>query len=169
MKLELNAKKISTNENERYFGLGMISANNSSRLLLDYKYKSPEAYKKILELCFSEKGLGFSHLKIELGSDVNSSSGTEPSTKRYEDEKTDVRRGAGFVLACDAKKINPNLTLEFLRWSEPSWVTNSDDIFAARYKWYKETLDSAYNELGLIFDYIGANRNEREVEPEWIK
>ncbi len=169
MKIELNAKKISTNENERYFGLGMISANNSSRLLLDYKYKSPEAYKKILELCFSEKGLGFSHLKIELGSDVNSSSGTEPSTKRYEDEKADVRRGAGFVLARDAKKINPDLTLEFLRWSEPSWVTNSDDVFAARYKWYKETLDSAYNEFGLIFDYIGANRNEREVEPEWIK
>lgn len=169
MKLEINSLSVCTNESESYCGLGMISANNSSRLLLDYKYKNPEAYKKILELCFSEKGLAFSHLKIELGSDVNSSSGTEPSTMRYEYEKPDVRRGAGFILASDAKKINPDLTLEFLRWSEPSWVTNSDDVFAARYKWYKETLDSAYYELGLVFDYIGANRNEREVDAEWIK
>ena len=169
MELKINSEKVTNRESEKYRGLGMISANNSSRLLLDYKYKNPEAYRKILELCFTEKGLDFSHLKIELGSDVNSSSGTEPATMRDENEKANIRRGAGFVLAADAKKLKPDLTLEFLRWSEPTWVTNSDDVFAARYKWYKQTLDEAYSELGLVFDFIGANQNEREIDAEWIK
>ncbi len=39
-----------------------------------------------------------------MGADVNTSSGTEPTTMRYEDEKADVTRGAGFQLAADIKK-----------------------------------------------------------------
>ena len=76
-----------------------------------------------------------------MGSDVNSTSGTEPATKRTENEKCNVFRGAGFILAADAKKIRPDLTLDMLWWSEPKWVSDSKDVFAARYKWYKENWD----------------------------
>ncbi|MBR0132866.1 MAG: glycosyl hydrolase family 59 [Lachnospiraceae bacterium] len=153
----------------RYRGAGMVSANNSSRLLMDYKWEHPESYRKILELIFGSDGLAVSHLKIEMGSDINSSSGTEPSVKRAAFEKADVRRGAGFMLAKDAKEINPDLTLDMLWWSEPRWVSNADNVYEMRYAWYKESLDEAYSVHGLVFDYVSAVQNERAVDGEWIK
>ncbi len=57
---------------------------------------------------------------------------------RTEDEKADVTRGAAYQLAADAKKINPDLTLDMLWWSEPKWVSDASDVYAARYKWYKK-------------------------------
>ncbi len=155
--------------NKRWRGAGMVSANNSSRLLLDYKTEQPEAYWEILEYLFGENGAGICHLKVEMGSDVNSSSGTEPCIMRTEDETPDVTRGAGFQLAADALKINPELTLDMLWWSEPLWVTNADDVYAARYKWYKATLDAAYAEYGLQFQYVSAVRNERSMDADWVK
>ena len=168
-KVEIDGRKINTANNMRYRGAGMVSANNSSRLMMDYKWEHPESYRKILELIFGRDGLAVSHLKIEMGSDINSSSGTEPSVKRKADEKADVRRGAGFMLARDAKEINPDLTLDMLWWSEPRWVSDSDDVYAMRYAWYKESLDEAYYVYGLVFDYVSAVRNERAIDGEWIK
>ena len=156
-------------ENMRYKGNGMVSGNNTSRLLIDYKARHPEAYAELLEHLFGESGLRISHLKLEMGSDINSSSGTEPCVKRSEDEPADVTRGAGFVLARDAKAVNPDLTLDMLWWSEPLWVTKAEDVYAARYKWYKETLDAAYEKYGLVFNYVSATRNERAADNEWIK
>ncbi len=146
----------------------MINCNGSSRLLLDYKAKSPESYNQILEYLYGKNGLKFTHFKVEMGADVNTSSGTEPTTMRYEDEKADVTRGAGFQLAADIKNINPDVTLDMLWWSEPKWVSDSDDVYAARYKWYKQTLDAAYETYGLVFDYVSANKNERAVDNNWI-
>ena len=108
-----------TNEVMLYRGAGMVSANNSSRLLLDYKAENPEAYHEILEYMFGDEGIGINHLKVEMGADINSSSGTEPGVKRSEDEKADVTRGAGYQLAADAKAVNPDLTIDMLWWSEP--------------------------------------------------
>lgn len=166
--IKIDGSKANTNENFLYRGQGMISCNGSSRLMLDYKEKSPESYNQMLEYLYGKNGLKFTHFKVEMGSDVNTSSGTEPATMRYEDEKADVTRGAGFQLAADIKKINPDVTLDMLWWSEPKWVSDSDDVYAARYKWYKETLDAAYETYGLVFDYVSANQNERSVDADWI-
>lgn len=168
MNIRIDGSRASTNENFLYKGQGMISCNGSSRLLLDYKEKSPESYWQILEHLYGSNGLRFTHFKVEMGSDVNTSSGTEPTTMRYEGEKADVTRGAGFSIAADIKKINPDVTLDMLWWSEPRWVTDAEDVKAARYKWYKKTLDAAYETYGLVFDYVSANRNEREVDTDWI-
>lgn len=156
-------------ENMRYRGAGMVSGNNSSRLLLDYKAEHPEAYEQILEYMFGKEGIGITHLKVEMGADINSSSGTEPSVMRTDNEKADVTRGAAYQLAADAKKINPDLTLDMLWWSEPKWVSDAADVYAARYKWYKNTLDSAYETYGLEFDYVSAVQNERGADLEWVK
>ena len=168
-KVTIDGSRVNTKENMLYRGNGMVSANNTSRLLMDYKTQSPDAYQEILEHLFGENGLGICHLKIEMGSDVNSSSGTEPNIMRTEDEEPDVTRGAGFMLAADAKAINPELTLDMLYWSEPKWVTDSEDVYAARYKWYKKTLDAAFEKYGLVFDYVSATRNERAADYDWIK
>ena len=167
MTVNIDMTTASLAENTRYRGFGLISANNSSRLLLDYKYEQPERYSEILQYLFGEDGLNISHIKVEMGSDINSSSGTEPATMRYADEKADVTRGAGFQLAADAKKIDPDITLDMLWWSEPRWVTNSEDVYAARYKWYRETLISAYETYGLQFDYVSSTRNERANDADW--
>ena len=160
---------LNTKENMLYRGAGMVSANNSSRLLLDYKSENPEDYWQLLQYIFGDDGIGVNHLKIEMGADINSSSGTEPCVMRFADEKPDVTRGAGFQLAADAKKINPHLTLDMLWWSEPKWISDSEDVYAARYRWYKETLDAAYDTYGLKFDYVSASQNERGFDPEWVK
>ena len=100
----IDAADADMRENMRWRGAGMVSANNSSRLMLDYKAQSPDSYWKIMELTFDKSGLCVSHLKVEMGSDVNSSSGTEPCIMRSAEEKPDITRGAGFQLAADAKK-----------------------------------------------------------------
>lgn len=169
MQIIIDGKKAQLAQNRRYRGAGMVSANNSSRLLLDYKWEHPDRYWEILHYIFGEEGVGITHLKIEMGSDVNSSSGTEPCIMRTRDEIPDCTRGAGYQLAADAKTINPELTLDMLYWSEPKWVTDAEDVYAARYEWYKKTLDAAYAAYGLVFDYVSAVRNEREMDTEWIK
>ncbi len=169
MEILIDGLKANTAQNMLFRGNGMVTGNGSSRLLLDYKYENPQAYQEIMEYTFGESGIGINHLKIEMGSDINSSSGTEPSVKRTEDEAADVTRGAGYIIAADAKKINPDLTLDMLWWSEPLWISSSDDVYAARYKWYKETLDAVYDTYGLMFDYVSATQNERAIDAEWIK
>lgn len=175
--MELIVDGTQANENPAacYRGFGCVSANNSSRLLLDYKVEHPQAYEEIMRLLFQKDyGVCISHIKIELGADVNSSSGTEPCTKRSVNEPADVTRGAGFQFAADAKAINPDITIDMLRWGEPKWVTDAYAIsqqhgLNARYRWYKETLDAAYTVYGLKFDYISADQNETDTPDEaWI-
>ena len=168
-KISIDIKKAELSENKRYRGAGMVSGNNSSRLLLDYKYEHPDLYEKLLEHIFGKSGVGVEHFKLEMGSDINSSSGTEPCVKRTAAEKANVRRGAGYHLAADIKKRYPHVTIDMLYWSEPKWVTDSANVMDARYRWYKESLTAAYKTYGLKFDYISVNRNERGVDAEWIK
>ncbi len=165
----IDGSRLNTAENMLYRGNGMVSGNNSSRLLLDYKAENPEAYWEIMNYLFGEEGVRIEHLKLEMGSDINSSSGTEPAVKRTEDETANAARGAGYQLAADAKTINPDLTLDMLWWSEPKWVSSAEDVYAARYKWYKETLDAAFDAYGLEFNYVSATQNERSNDPDWIK
>lgn len=169
MNIMIDGSKANPANHMRYRGLGMVSANNSSRLLLDYKAEHPDVYEEILKKLFGSEGIGITHLKLEMGSDINSSSGTEPAVKRSPQEPANVTRGMGYQLAADAKRINPELTLDMLPWSEPLWVTNADDVYAARYQWYQETLHAAYQTYGLRFDYVSAVQNERGFDPEWIK
>lgn len=171
MKVFIDGLKLDIPANKLWRGNGMVSANNSSRLLLDYKIEHPKKYWEILNYLFGENGVGINHLKIEMGADVNSSSGTEPCIKRTIDENPDVTRGAGFILAKDAKKINPSLTLDMLYWGEPSWIQEDkreDKIYSNRYFWYKETLNAAYKTFDLKFDYVSATQNERAVDTDWI-
>ena len=102
-------------------GFGAVTCNNTSRLLMDYKEEHPDKYWEIMELLFNpEKGAGINHIKIEMGADVNSSSGTEPATMRSADEPANVLRCAGWQFAADAKKINQMCIRD--RSSSGSWV-----------------------------------------------
>lgn len=168
----IDGTKAITDENALYEGMGFISANNSSRLLLDYKDENPDAYWEILNYVFGDDGLGISLYKLEMGADVDSSSGTEPAVKRAEDEPADVTRGAGYQLAADALTINPDLEIDMLYWGTPGWVAEPETTegkYAARYKWYKETIDAMYDTYGIKLSYVTVCQNEKAVDTQWIK
>ena len=152
-------------------GLGMVIGNGTSHLLTDYAWKQPKAYEEVLRLLFLPGyGAGLSHLAIELGSDLNG----EPCTKRSSAEPADVRQCAPFRIAMDAKRINPALTLELRLGSDPVWVqrayaSGSESGHIARYKWLRETLQSAYECYDLRFSFVTPIGNdEGEPDTAWL-
>jgi hypothetical protein len=108
------------NSNGRIFdGLGAVSAGASSRLLIDY----PEPQRsQILDYLFKPGyGAALQHLKVEIGADVNSTDGSEPSHMRSPSDH-DSMRGYEWWLMEEAHKRNPNIILEVLPWGAPGWV-----------------------------------------------
>ena len=150
-----------------YKGLGMLNGNSTSNLLLDYKAENPQAYWAMMQYLFgSDDGYPlFTNIKMEMGNDGNNSTGAEACTMRYENEAADASRSPGFVMAADAKKINPNVKVSILRWEYPNWVkakADGDEKYAAIYKWYKETIFDAYEKYGYVIDYIDPDKNETQ-------
>ena len=146
-----------------YKGLGMLNGNSTSNLLLDYKAENPDAYWDMMEYLFGGKYPLFSNIKMEMGNDGNNSTGAEACTMRYENEEADASRSPGFVMAADAKKINPDVKVSILRWEYPNWVkakADGTEKYAAIYKWYKETIFDVYEKYGYVVDYIDPDKNE---------
>ena len=147
-------------------GWGMLNGNSTSNLLLDYKAEHPDQYWEMMEYLFGGEYPLFTHIKMEMGNDGNNSTGAEACTMRYEDEEADASRSPGFVMAADAKKINPDVKISILRWGMPDWVAqkwSSDRTgagYEAMYKWYSETIFDAYEKYGYVLDFINPDTNE---------
>ena len=93
---------------EVFEGIGAVSAGASSRLLIDY----PEPWRShILDFLF-EPGYGASlqHLKVEIGGDINSTDGTEPSHMRERGQEN-FDRGYEWWLMQEAIARNPDIVL----------------------------------------------------------
>ena len=97
-------------------GIGALSAGASSRLLVDY----PEPYRsQILDYLFkSNYGAALQHLKVEIGADVNSTDGSEPSSMRSRSDHN-YDRGYEWWLMEEARKRNPSIILDTLPWGAP--------------------------------------------------
>ncbi|KJK35665.1 GH59 galactosidase [Streptomyces variegatus] len=156
-----------------YKGLGVLSCNSTSNLLMDYKAEHPGRYWQLIRVLFGGKNPLINHVKVEMGSDTNTSTGSDPATMRTADELADASRSPGFQLAADAKTVNPRLKVSILRWVMPRWVQNewnkgtgSDEM----YKWYKETILDAYEKYGYMVDYVNPDTNEtRDPDEAFIK
>lgn len=105
-------------------GVGAVSAGASSRLLADY----PRRFRKdILDFLFRPYfGAGLQHLKVEIGGDINSTAGAEPSHARNREEllhpsKKYFRRGYEWWLMREAKKRNRDILFDCLEWGAPGW------------------------------------------------
>ncbi|WP_338702301.1 GH59 galactosidase [Streptomyces sp. Q6] len=146
-----------------YKGLGVLSCNSTSNLLMDYKAEHPERYWQFIRTMFGGSHPLINHVKVEMGSDTNTSTGADPATMRTRDELADASRSPGFQLAADAKTVNPGLKVSVLRWEMPQWVqtewnkgTGTDEM----YRWYKETLLDVYQKYGYMVDYVNPDKNE---------
>ncbi|CAH0122252.1 hypothetical protein PAE9249_04800 [Paenibacillus sp. CECT 9249] len=146
-------------------GFGVLSANSTSALLMDYKAEHPEAYAELLQILFGGENPIMTHVKIEMGNDRNNSTGPDPATMRTADEEANVTRHPGFQLAADAKAVNPNLKVSILRWSAPAWADSNEKI----YTWYKNTILAAYREYGYMVDYVNPHINEHAPDLTWTK
>jgi len=171
----IDGNQVDENPANRFKGFGAINCNNTGNLLLDYKEEHPDQYWEMMNMLFNpETGAGISHVKLEMGNDTNTSSGTEPATMRSATERANVWRGMGFHFAQDAMSINPNVEISVLRWSNPYWVQSSattTSIQAANYenayKWYHDTAVSLYEDMGLVLSYIFVDRNESSPDVNW--
>lgn len=152
-------------------GFGALSAGASSRLLYDY----PEPYRSdILDYLFKPNfGANLHHLKVEIGGDINSTDGSEPShaITRFEFNNPIpgyFNRGYEWWLMVEAKKRNPDIILEGLQWGAPGWIGNGQffskdnaELVAAWIKGMKR-----YHNLDI--DYVGIC-NERIYDVPYIK
>ncbi|MFB6756440.1 GH59 galactosidase [Streptomyces sp. NPDC056353] len=156
-----------------YKGLGLLSCNSTSNLLMDYKAEHPERYWELIRVLFGGKNPLINHVKIEMGSDTNTSTGADPATMRTPDEPADASRTPGFQLAADAKTVNRDLKVSILRWTMPEWVQKEWDKGTGQdemYTWYKETILDAYQKYGYMVDYVNPDTNEtRNPDESFIK
>ena len=100
-------------------GIGAASAGASSRLLIDYA----EPYRsQILDYLFKPHyGASLQHLKVEIGADVNSTDGSEPSHMRTPQDHN-YTRGYEWWLMQEARGRNPKIMLDSLPWGAPGWI-----------------------------------------------
>ncbi len=151
-------------------GIGAASAGASSRLLIDY----PEPQRsQILDYLFKPGyGACLQHLKVEIGADVNSTDGSEPSPMRTASDHN-AERGYEWWLMAEAHKRNPNIVLEILPWGAPNWVgstvSGKQTLYSSRMADYVvDFIQTAKHEYGLDIVYAGI-WNERAFDIPYIK
>ncbi|CAF1193727.1 unnamed protein product [Adineta ricciae] len=139
----------------RFDGIGGLSGGGCvTRLLADYKSKW---YNQIMDYLFLPGfGASLHILKVEIGGDVQSTDGTEPSHMHTADDEN-YQRGYEWNTMVEAKRRNPNITLYGLSWGFPGWVGEGKKL-----PWTNSTLRYTMNWLlgakkyyNLDIDYIG--------------
>lgn len=165
------AIQVDLNQRARMFeGIGALSAGASSRLLIDY----PERQRNdILDLLFKPKfGASLHHLKVEIGGDVNSTSGTEPSHARTREElenpcESHYQRGYEWWLMKEAKLRNPQVILDCLAWGAPGWIGDGKYYSDDNIRYITAFLQGARKYHQLSIDYTGI-WNERMHDTEFV-
>ena len=146
-------------------GIGALSAGASSRLLMEY----PEAQRsQVLDYLFKPHyGAGFQHLKVEIGGDVNSTDGCEPSHQHTRADRN-FERGYEWWLMREAKRRNPEVFLDCLEWGAPAWIGNGDFNSQDNADYIAEFLLGARRVHGLNFDFTGG-WNETRADMGFFK
>ena len=158
-----------TSKGRVFDGIGAVSAGASSRLLIDY----PEPQRsQILDYLFKPGyGAALQHLKIEIGADVNSTDGSEPSHMRTPSDHN-ASRGYEWWLMVEAHKRNPNIILEVLPWGAPKWVATSgskETLFSSKMLDYvADFIRTAKRDYSLDIAYVGI-WNETAYDVTYIK
>jgi hypothetical protein len=146
-------------------GIGALSAGASSRLLYDYQ----EPYRsQILDYLFKPGyGAALQHLKVEIGADVNSTDGSEPSTMRSQEDH-DYTRGYEWWLMEEARKRNPHIILDVLPWGAPGWVGNGNFYSPDMAEYVADFIQAASKYHHLNIDYVGV-WNEKQFDGPYVK
>ena len=69
---------------------------------MDYKAEAPGKYWELINTLFGGDHPIFTHIKIEMGNDGNTSTAADPATIRFEGEEADASRSPGWQLVQEA-------------------------------------------------------------------
>lgn len=146
-------------------GIGALSAGASSRLLIDY----PEPQRsEVLDFLFKPNyGASLPHLKVEIGGEVNSTCGSEPTHQRTR-EDLNFQRGYEWWLMKEAKQRRPDILLDALPWGAPGWIGNGSYFSQDMADYITRFIQGAKSAHGLDIHYTGI-WNERPYNAAWIK
>lgn len=146
-------------------GIGAVSAGASSRLLVDYP--EPER-SQILDYLFKpDYGAALQHLKVEIGADVDSTDGSEPSFMRSP-SNMDFHRGYEWWLMEEAHKRDPKIVLDSLAWGAPGWIGKGRFYSQDMIKYVIAFLQGAQRIYHLHIAYTGG-WNERPFDIAYIE
>ena len=136
-----------------YDGIGAITSNGETRYIYDYA----EPYRsQILDFLFLPTyGLSLQILKVEIGSDVQSTLGTEAAHIHNRNEQPNCYRGIQFWYAAEAQKRNPNITIAALEWSGPGFFTNNSFFSIDNINFIISWLDCMEHTWNVTVDYLG--------------
>jgi galactosylceramidase len=152
-------------EGRTFEGIGALSAGGASRLVIDY---SEPVRSQILDLLFKPHyGAAFQHLKVEVGGDVNSTMGSEPSHMHERDDENHTR-GYEWWLMKEAKRRNPAVLLDCLEWGTPGWIGDGKFYSQDNADYLVKFIQGVKTVHGLQMDYVGI-WNERAYDTAWIK
>ena len=149
-----------------YEGHGALSAGASSRLLWDY----PEPQRtEVLDYLFKPNfGGAFHVLKVEIGGDVASTDGTEPS---HEHSRGDLSctRGYELWLIQQAKQRNPAIITYGLSWGTPAWINNNTGFYGPDQISYQiDWLKCMKQQTGFAIDLIGLHNEAAQPNVDYV-
>lgn len=151
---------------KRFDGIGLVNGGGATSVLLK-DYPEPQR-SQILDLVYKPKfGASVSALFVEIPGDGNSTQGSMPSHKHTR-EDLNYSRGYTWWIMQEAKKRNPDLTLDGTAWSAPGWVGNGKFWSQDAADYYVSWLKGLRDVYGLEFIAIGC-RNEKEVSYDFVK
>jgi len=151
---------------KRFDGIGAVSGGGATSVLLK-DYPEPQR-SQVLDLLFKPKfGASMSALLVEVPGDGNATQGAEPS---HMHTKTDLNfsRGYEWWLMREARKRNPDLTLDACAWGCPAWVGNGNFWSQDMCDYYAKWIQGLKSTYGLNLDAIGC-RNEKGVNEDFVK
>src|SRR5689334_13439038 len=133
-------------------GLGALSAGASSRLLIDYP---AQQQNEILDYLFKPNyGASLQILKVEIGGDMNSTDGSEPSHMHTSTDEN-YQRGYEWWLMEQAKARNPAIKISALEWGVPGWIGGGNFWSQDNINYIIKWLNHAKTDHNLTVDYIG--------------
>lgn len=148
-------------------GVGAISGGGgNTRLLFDY---ADPCRSQVLDYLFKPSyGASLQILKVEIGSDCDSTDGAEASHMHTPDEEN-YDRGYEWWIMEEAKKRQPSISLSALPWGAPGWMGHGRDYYTQdlidyMIKW----LNHASSDHHLTIDTI-SGRNEKGYDIAWDK
>jgi galactosylceramidase len=162
---QVNIELDGSSSGRVFDGLGAASAGASSRLLIDY----PEPQRsQILDYLFKPGyGAALQRLKVEIGADVNSTDGSEPSFMRTPTDH-DSSRGYEWWLMAEAHKRNPRIILEILPWGAPGWVGDGTLYTPKMARYVAEFVAAAQKDYHLNIRYAGV-WNEKPYDAAYVR
>ena len=145
-------------------GIGIVDGGGATSVLLkDY----PEKQRgEILDMLYKPMfGGSISTLLVEIPGDGNSTQGSMPSHSHYRGDYN-FQRGYTWWVLQEAKKRNPQLSLDATTWSAPAWVGHFWSQDMADY--YVSWLQGLRTVYGIEMDAIGCH-NEKGTSYDFAK